>query len=372
MASFNLGRIKGDKGDTGPKGTQGEKGDRGETGAKGSDGITPVFSVGGVETVDFSQSASVVIKNDNPANPKLFFHIPRGKNGIDAMGDMQKAVYDKEGRETDFYEFAQNLQGQCLLKSGGSLSGKLIASPSAYTQRCVRNVMVAQSLPDDCADGDICIITSSNIGVKIGEYIVGSTILLREDEKDERYIVVAKDYHGKDTVTLMRKYLLDEAECFDYNRRNRYVGSYIDLFLDAVFKKRFPDSFTKNLKSTDVGSMYKRQCFIPSREELEGMSYFSENDKLAYTIDSEIPRTYMTRTVGNSKNIYCVSDSGKYVLCDMTEPVYYRPFVVVPSDMIIINEVSDGETVSKFCGTSGSIYIYSGGEWRDITPPGDK
>ena len=98
MASFNLGRIKGDKGDKGDpgiKGDKGEKGDRGERGERGSDAPIPVFSVGTTSTLPSSMEAYVEIKTEDSENYVLNFSIPKGKDGNDASGDMNKSVYKK-------------------------------------------------------------------------------------------------------------------------------------------------------------------------------------------------------------------------------------------------------------------------------------
>ena len=95
MASFNLGRVKGDKGDkgdTGAKGERGEKGEKGDTGARGIDGRTPVFAVGETVTISPEEEAHVELNSDDAENPVLSFYIPRGHDGRDAMGDMLSAV----------------------------------------------------------------------------------------------------------------------------------------------------------------------------------------------------------------------------------------------------------------------------------------
>ena len=373
MASFNLGRIKGDKGDIGPKGEKGDKGDkgeRGENGARGTDGYTPVFSIGAVTTADSSEDASVTIAADDPKNPKLFFTIPRGSAGKDAAGDMQKAIYDKDGLGLDFYEYAQNLKAQCLLKSGGSLSGNLIAAPGSTTLRCVRNISVTRSLPELCSEGDICIVNPYIQGVKIGECSVGSTIIVTEADEDEKYIIAAKDYHAEGSVTLIRKHLINEFECFDYNAQSKYAGSYVDMLTENIFKERFSENFKRKLKNTNIGGIHKRHCFIPSREELEEMDYFVQSGKEASLKVSTFPAMYMTRSLASGDSVYCVSDDGNYILMKKTDKVYLRPFIVVDSGIVVENLLLDGETVSKITQDTGGIYVFTGGEWSDITPYG--
>ena len=73
MASFNLGRIKGEKGDAGIPGERGTQGERGAQGAQGVSGFTPVFSVKEIITVEDNESARVEIESSDIKNPLLTF-----------------------------------------------------------------------------------------------------------------------------------------------------------------------------------------------------------------------------------------------------------------------------------------------------------
>lgn len=88
-AIFDFGIPKGDTGLQGEPGPQGPKGDTGAIGPRGepgiagpagTDGLSATISIGKVETVDSTQSASVV-NVGNETNAVLDFQIPKGANG---------------------------------------------------------------------------------------------------------------------------------------------------------------------------------------------------------------------------------------------------------------------------------------------------
>ena len=81
MASFNLGRIKGDKGDKGDTGAKGDKGERGERGEKGSDAPIPVFTIGDTKTLPSSEEAYVELNTEDMLNPVLIFSVMTAWNG---------------------------------------------------------------------------------------------------------------------------------------------------------------------------------------------------------------------------------------------------------------------------------------------------
>ena len=227
MASFNLGRIKGDKGDkgdTGPKGERGEKGEKGDTGERGADGRTPVFTIGETMTISPDEEAYAELDTTDIENPVLSFHIPRGHDGRDAMGDMLSAVYDSEGKGEDFYKYADSLFEKSLKKDEGTIE-KLTVGETDGKSAVVRNISMRSSLPETAVEGDICIITEEENSKKLGDCEVGSTMLIEENGEDTEYTIIAKDYHGENSITLMRKNVPPLGIKFSYQNRDTYCNS---------------------------------------------------------------------------------------------------------------------------------------------------
>ena len=203
MPKFNLGRIKGDtgpRGEQGLRGEQGIQGERGVKGDKGADGYTPVFTVGGVETLEAGMNALVEIDSSDPQNPVISFSLPKGANGRDCVGDMETSVYDVSGRKTDIYSYAQKLADECIKESGGTLTGKLFAAGGEVSAMCVRNLCISDELPEDARIGDFCLLTEKKDNLTIDELSVGSTVGIYENGKTVPYIVAGKDYHKNGTV----------------------------------------------------------------------------------------------------------------------------------------------------------------------------
>lgn len=74
--------LPGEKGDTGLQGAQGNTGEKGDKGDKGIDGLTPNITIGIVETLPPSSSATVSLnKSSTTENPILDFGIPKGEAG---------------------------------------------------------------------------------------------------------------------------------------------------------------------------------------------------------------------------------------------------------------------------------------------------
>lgn len=107
--------AKGDKGDTGERGLtgpQGPKGDTGATGATGPQGIqgergltgatgaTPNLTIGTVETLEPTESATATITG-TPENPVLNLGIPQGDAGEVTLADLNSALIDKAPVITD-------------------------------------------------------------------------------------------------------------------------------------------------------------------------------------------------------------------------------------------------------------------------------
>ncbi len=363
MASFNLGYIKGERG---PKGDKGDKGDIGLTGAKGTDGITPVFKVGNVETVDSGDFANVEIDTQDPANPVLNFYIPRGEHGRDASGDMLSSIYDTEGKCVDIYKFAESLFEKAVKKSGGVMEGILTAYEGNPEERCVRNIIFANELPSVASSGDICFIRTKNSGKALSEQSIGSTLLLTEGNSKAEYIVAATDYHGEGTVTLVRKYLLDNTMCFDYATRNKYHLSEVDVFLETVFVRLFSENVEKSLYPAEIATSLYRHCFLPSVNEIERMQYFKDEGAKATTKSGETVSYYLTRDLSDRKSTYAVSSSGSISTVSQTSVVHIRPIIVLPGSITVENTIYNKTAVAELTKENGGIYLYENGAWKEL------
>ena len=366
MASFNLGRIKGDKGekgDTGAKGDTGEKGEKGDTGEKGKDGITPVLSIGETQTLSPSEEAHVELDNTDAQNPVLSFYIPRGRDGRDALGDMLSAFYDTEGKKEDIYKYADSLFGACLKKEGGTLLGALKASGADGKEAVMRNISIRTSLPEDGVEGDICIIVESENAKKLGDCEIGSTMLIEEHEGSVEYIIVAKDYHSKDTVTLVRKGLASMRVYFDYFGREEYSRSDIDNLLEVSFKEKFSKELKKHLVCVPLNVTDSRHCFLLSLEELQKIEYFKtpENRIASYSTTKE---EYFTRSTTSDK-VYVVTSTGSFALVPPNTAKNYRPAIVLTSSLAVENAVLGDVAAVKMASIKRGIYVFFGGEWKE-------
>ncbi len=366
MASFNLGCIKGDKGDPGPKGERGDKGDKGETGLSGRDGITPVFSVNGVDTLDYSQEASVEIDASDPANPALYFKIPRGKDAIDKEGDMIAGIYDTKGRKTDFYEFAQTLFEKTLLKEGGSLLGKVYAWEAPLSENCVRNISFCATLPENAVIGDVCFAFSDNTAVKLGDCQEGSIIILEEAGEATEYILASKTIHGEGNVTLVRKYLTDKTEYYDFAKRGIYYGSDADMYLETVFAKLFTEGIQKKLVAAQLEESERRHCFLPSVEEYSAMEYFKEHGIVTSLKNGKYKEYYLTRSLTDSKRVFGANTSGYYSSVYQNVKCNLRPAIVLRGDIPVEKVDNNGEAGMRIVGEKTGIYIYADEGWKEF------
>lgn len=370
MANFNLGRIKGDKGDkgdTGPMGPAGAAGERGERGERGEDGITPVFSVGETVTLSASEEAYVDINTDDPHNPVLSFYIPKGSDGKDAHGDMQTSIYDTNGVNADFFQYADNLASSCLKISGGNLEGALKAAESHLEEGCVRNITVGEAFPENAANGDLCIIVKTENTKTLGECKTGDIMLIEELGGQAEYIVVAKDFHRENSVTLLRKKLPYYQEYYDYSIRGKYRMSNIDVLLETVYIQEFPEHLRKELLGVEVESHIFRHCFLLSYEELDEMEYFSTNEsRKAVKEGSATAYPYYTRSCSNSK-AYLITESGTTSSVSQSALNYFRPAIVLKSDLPVENTQNDSLPAVKLPDTKCGIYVCINGEWRECS-----
>lgn len=370
MASFNLGRIKGDKGDKGEKGDRGERGergDKGEKGDKGECGTTPVFSVSETITVSCEEDGAVEIDNTEQENPKLTFFLPRGKNGKDGGGDMFAAMYDTEQKKCDVFKYADDLFEKTLRKSGGVMSGEISAYGTAAKKSCVRNISVSDNLPEEGKEGDICILVKKKSSKKLGDCNCGTVVVIPEEENKAEYIVVGKNHLTEGGITLMRRYLPAYKICYDYSARRGYILSDADMFFETVYKNFFPRNIRKNMLFAYVEDYVKRKCFILSYEEMEKAEYFKDHSKAASQSASTTPSDYLTRSVSKSQTVYVVNNGGTYSTYPKGEKCYFRPAIVLSENTEVENIVFEGQAAVCVTDFKEGIFVNENGEWRECT-----
>lgn len=366
MASFNLGRIKGDKGDKGDTGAKGDKGDRGERGEKGSDAQTPVFTIGNTKTLPSSEEAYVELNTDDVLNPVLNFSIPRGHDGKDADGDMKSAVYDSQGINQDIFAYAKNLADACIKKEGGRLSGALDAGENSLNLPCVRNVSIATALPENGANGDICIIMGEENGKKLGECAVGTSFLVTEGESECEYIISGKNFHGENSVTLIRKNLTDMILQLDADNHTTYIMSDTDVFLETMYVNLFPERIKKLLLSVPIENNFLRRCFLLSRSELYSMEYFSSDElRCAAKKNTTTKSMYFTRTLSETNVYYSVSNTGTLSSSKKNGQYPLRPAIVLPYDTVVENTEYESSPAVKLYDASEGVYVFADGKWKE-------
>ncbi len=369
MAGFNLGRIigeKGEKGETGPKGDTGAKGEKGDKGDNGKDGLTPVFTVGEVTTLTNGESALVEIDSSNPANPILLFKIPAGKDGRDALGDMLKTVYDTKGVGTDIFEYARKLFDGCLKTEGGNLSGSLTVAESPLLERAVRNISIASSLPEAGAEGDVFIVLNDKNAKTLGDCNEGDMVIIKENGKDIVYLVAGINYHEENTVSLIRKDLCPFKCSYDYERREEYPMSDIDIFLESMFISVYSPAVRNSLVSIKNADNVYRHCFILSKNDYTYMNYFSDTKRrAAYIEGTGYNDPHLTSSTGTSGYIVGVGTAGEFVSISISNLASFRPAIVLPSAFPVINTLQDSQPAVMPVTPNPGIYVYAGGEWRE-------
>ena len=369
MGSFNLGKIKGekgDRGDMGPKGDTGSKGEKGDKGDNGRDGITPVFSVEKTVTLESGESAYVEINSQNPASPTITFHIPAGKDGKDGHGDMLSAIYDTEGIGKDFYEYARELTVKCMKYSGGNMEGTIVAAEDDAKKRAVRNITISTLFPTECGEGDICIIVKNEHSKTLGDCNEGDIMLIEENGVKKPYIIVKKNYHTEDSVTLIRENLCDFYSYYDYNQRGEYPMSDIDMFLESVMLPVLSKQIRKVLLPANIGNNFFRRCFLPTVNDLNKISYFSDKSKLAATLENSLTgQKYMTATLTFGKMVEIVSGDGSYLTAPQTEKLCFRPFIVLPKNLQVENTDYESAAAVVLPELKEGIYVFLSGEWKE-------
>ena len=369
MAGFNLGRIigeKGEKGDIGPKGDTGAKGEKGDKGDAGKDGLTPVFTVGEVTTLTNGESALVEIDSSNPVNPVLSFKIPAGKDGRDALGDMLKTVYDTKGVGTDIFEYARKLFDGCLKTEGGNLSGSLTVAESPLFERAVRNISIASSLPEAGAEGDIFIKLNDKNAKTLGDCNEGDRVIIKENGKDIVYLVAGINHHGENTVSLLRMDLCSFKCSYDYERREQYPMSDIDIFLESMFISVYSPAVRNSLVPIKNDDDVYRHCFILSKNDYMYMNYFSDiKRRMAHREGTGYNDAHLTASIGTKGYIVGVGTTGEFVSIGIASSASFRPAIVLPSSFPVINTQKDSLPAVMPVTPNPGIYVYAGGEWRE-------
>lgn len=361
VASFNLGKIKGEKGERGIAGEKGERGDRGE---RGQSGYTPVFSVEETVTLNSEESAYVSLDNTDIQNPKIKFFIPKGKNGSDAHGDMQKNVYDPNGKSEDIYEFAQKCAKDKMPSAGGVFLGKVEAYTSDCEDSCIRNISVCKKLPETAKNGDICIQECRGSDITLGELLVGSIVFIKENSVYAEYIVAHRDYYKEKGTVLVRKKLLGEAVVYDRQNKSKYSQSDIDNYLNSVILNSY-DIKQKLLNITLQNDGIKRKVFIPSMHETSDFEYFKKNGVIAQNENNLSASNYWIRTQDGDSNIYIVSPSGQYSSAGTQGSQYLRPAIVLSNSLKVENANISETSGYKISDEWAKIHIYQNGAWKE-------
>lgn len=363
MASFNLGRIRGDKGDTGLSGEKGEKGERGAEGAQGISGFTPVFTVKETTTVEEGESARVEIDSADIKNPELSFYIPKGKDGKDALGDMISSIYDAQGKKCDVFEYADLLFNNAMKKSGGEFSGKVKAYCLDNQELCVRNIVVAESFPEDARTGDIFIGIKSEGSITIGEQDVGTKLIVKENGTEVPYIIVGKNYADSGNIALLRSEILPVQSYFDRAGKTDYCLSAADLYLETIYSKSIEKTLLDKLVDAELIKVGKRKIFLPSYPELTEFEYFAENSKRAVVTDGTYSG-YWTRGLYSSNNSI-INSQGELETLRATEVSGYRPMIVLKSDTIVENIKYYSSHAVKLPEEKRGIYVFDGEAWKE-------
>lgn len=363
MASFNLGRIKGEKGDAGTPGERGIQGERGVQGAQGVSGFTPVFSVKEIITVDDNEGARVEIDSSDIKNPLLTFYIPKGADGKDAMGDMISSIYDSKGKKCDVFEYADLLFDGAMKKSGGELFGKVKAYSADTQDLCVRNIVVANSFPEDACLGDICIVIKSESSIAIGDQEIGTNLIIKENGINTPYIIVGKNFLESGTVELIRRDILLEESFFDRAGNTDYSLSAADLFLETMYSKTLDKSFLGKLLDIEISDSVKRKIFLPSSYDMANLEYFKENTRMAKKTDGR-SSGYWVRGLYSGINTI-INSQGQLEALSAKEKCGYRPMIALKNDTCVVNTVFKSNHAVTFPEEKCGVYIFDGEVWKE-------
>ncbi|MBR1969596.1 MAG: collagen-like protein [Clostridia bacterium] len=363
MASFNLGRIKGEKGEAGSSGERGAQGERGVQGAQGVSGYTPVFSIKEIITVEDNENARVEIDSSNIKNPLLTFFIPKGEKGKDALGDMISSIYDSNEKKCDVFQYADSLFDNAMKKNGGEFTGKVKAYSVDEEELCVRNIAVAPSFPEDARIGDVFISTKKESSITLGEQETGTKLIVMENGVETPYIIVDKNYTGNGMVALLRNEILPEEVCFDRAGKTEYALSTADLFLESIYVSFLGKNLLNKIVKIDVKSTGKRRVFLPTSVELGEFEYFALNSKRAMVTGGTYS-AYWTRGLYSSNNAI-INSQGELESVKATEKNGYRPMFVLSGDTLVENAEFNSDHAVKLCEEKNGIYIFDGEKWKE-------
>ncbi len=363
MASFNLGRIKGEKGEAGISGERGEKGERGVQGAQGVMGFTPVFGVKEVITAENSESARVELDSSDIKNPLLTFYVPKGKDGKDALGDMISSIYDSKGKKSDIFEYADTLLKSAMKKSGGEFSGKVKAYSMSEEELCIRNIAVAKNFPEDACLGDICIVTKRESSITIGEQEIGTKLIVMENGIETPYLIVDKNIFGEGMVGLIRNEILPVKSFYDRAGSTDYSLSSVDIFLETIYPRSLEKKFLNKLVGIDIYNTGKRKIFLPGNGNLLDYEYFSKNSRAARMTGGSYSPYWIRGTYGNNNTI--INSQGEAEGLRVTERCGYRPMLVLNSETCVENIEFESAHAVRLPDEKCGIYIFDGEVWKE-------
>ena len=285
---------------------------------------------------------------------------------MNASGDMLASVYDAGGMKTDIFRYADSLFADCVKLSGGQLTGGLKAAESSLGDGYIRNISIGEVLPENALNGDICVLVRDENAKKLGECFPGSIMLIEEAGQEVEYILVAVNYHGNNTVTLVRKNLAPYKHYFDTKAREEYAASEIDILLETIYSNFFPERIRKNLLTVELDGAMRRRCFLLSYYEMNNIDYFATAESRIALRDNLVSQEpYITRSITGNRTVYTVKDTGAFSTASQTASVYYRPAIVLPSDLTVINTTHKSLPAIKLPAQKYGIYVYLEGTWKE-------
>ena len=230
----------------------------------------------------------------------------------------------------------------------------------------MRNVSITTTLPESGANGDICIILEEESGKKLGDCAVGTSFLVKEGETECEYIIIGKNFHGENSVTLLRKHLTDIVLQLDTNARTSYVMSDTDVFLETMYINLLPERIRKLLVLTNIENGFMRKCFPLAYTELYSMEYFSSTDLRGATKKgTSVKGVYFTRSITDSNNAYGVSEGGNFTTLRKTAQYPLRPAIVLPYDTVGENTEYESSPAVKLYDASVGVYVFADGKWKE-------
>ena len=96
------------------------------------------------------------------------------------------------------------------------------------------------------------------------------------------------------------------------------------------------------------------------------MNYFADIQHRIANLDrTSLAVTHITANAGSQSNITAVNTSGEFVSVSTYADEYFRPAIVLPSDMKVFNTELGSEPAVMPVSPCAGIYVFAGGEWRE-------